>query len=150
MRTSKWIGGVAVAAFIAVSTVMAARFGWTLGATVCDRVLYAATGVFADALKAFLPLLIVSAWRLRQYVRSLAGAALFIAVTAYSVTSSFGLAANQRADKIGEHAATSATYHDRRADLQRLIDQRRGGNSNGRLCFISIETGDPTTAARAG
>jgi hypothetical protein len=71
-----------------------------------------------------LPLLIVSAWLARQYVRSLAGAALFMVITAYSITSSFGLAAIQRADMIGDHAATATIYQDRRADLDRLIDLR--------------------------
>jgi hypothetical protein len=117
-------GRMAVAAFIAISTATAFRFGWTLGADECDRWLYASAGAFADALKAFLPLLIVTAWLAGQYVRSVAGAALFAAVTAYSITSSFGLAAIQRADKLGEHVAAITTYRDRRADLDRLIAHR--------------------------
>jgi hypothetical protein len=128
MGTSKWIGGVAVAAFVGVSTVMAARFGWTLGATDYDQWLYAAAGGFADVLKAFLPLLITTAWLARQWMRSLAGAALFIAVTAYSLTSSFGLASIQRAEKLGDHAATATAYKDRRADLERLITARASIN----------------------
>jgi hypothetical protein len=50
---------MAVAAFIVVSPVVAARFGWCLGALEYDRLLYAALGAFADLLKAFVPLLIV-------------------------------------------------------------------------------------------
>jgi hypothetical protein len=124
MRVSTWVGGAAVAAFVVVSTVMAARFGWSLGTTVFDRVLYAAAGGFADLLKTFLPLFVVTAFLARQWVRTVAGGALFLVVTAFSLSSSFGLAAIQRTDKIGEHTATATAYQDRRADLERLIAER--------------------------
>jgi hypothetical protein len=124
MTVSRWVGGTAVAAFIAVSTVMAFRFGWTLGSTAYDQWLYATVGASADAVKAFLPLLITAAWSASQYLRCLAATALFTVVTAFSLTSSFGLAALQRADKLSVHAAMATTYHDRRAELDRLIAER--------------------------
>src|SRR5919108_608150 len=124
MRASTWVGGIAVAAFIVVSTVRAARFGWSVGATDYYRVLYAGAGGSAHVIKASLPLMILSAWQARQYARGAAGVALFVAVSTYSITSSFGLAAIQRADKIGEHAAVATVYKDRRADLDRLMAER--------------------------
>jgi hypothetical protein len=124
VRAWQWIGAFIAVGFIAVSTVMAARFGYSLGASEVDRWLYAFAGGLADVLKAFLPLLIVLAWLSGQYARCFAGAVLFVVFTGYSVTSSFGLAAIQSADKLGEHAAASTTYKDLRSDLARLMDQR--------------------------
>ena len=122
MRAWQWIGATSAVGFIAVSTVMAARFGHSLGASEVDRWLYAAAGGLADVLKAFLPLLIVLAWFSKQYARCIAGVVLFAVFTGYSITSSFGLAAIQRADKIGEHSAATTTYKDLRGDLRRLVE----------------------------
>ena len=47
----------------------------------------------------------------------MAGALLLVVFTGYSLASSFGLAAIQLAEKIGEHAAATSTYQDRRAEL---------------------------------
>jgi hypothetical protein len=112
--------------FIGVSTVMAGRFGYSLGSTETDRWLYAAAGALADILKALLPLFIVAAWFAGQYVRSLAAALLFVVFTGYSLASSFGLAAIQRAEKLGDHAAVARTYQDRRAELERHVAERGG------------------------
>ena len=124
MRLWQGIGGLVVLGFIAVSTVMASRFGWSLGATEIDRWLYASAGALADVLKAFLPLMVVVAWQAGQYVRSSAGAVVFVIFTGYSLTSSFGLAAIQRAETIGEHAAATATYKDLRSQLERFMAER--------------------------
>src|SRR5688572_3295675 len=69
MRLGTILGGFVALGFIAVSTVMAGRFGYLLGSTEADSWLYAGAGSLADILKALLPLLIVSAWLARQYVR---------------------------------------------------------------------------------
>jgi hypothetical protein len=124
MRVWQGIGGLIVLGFIAVSAVMAGRFGWSLGATETDRWLYASAGTLADVLKPFLPLLIVAAWHGRQWVRCIAGALVFVVFTGYSLTSSFGLAAIQRAESIGAHAATATNYQDLRRELERLRSER--------------------------
>jgi hypothetical protein len=124
MQIKTVLGGLIALGFVAVSTVMAGRFGYSLGSTETDRWLYAGAGGLADVLKALLPLFIVAAWFAGQYVRSLVGALLFVVFTGYSLASSFGLAALQRAEKMGEHAAVASTYQDRRAELDRLLAQR--------------------------
>jgi hypothetical protein len=124
MQARTVVGGLIAVGFTLVSTVMASRFGYSLGSTETDRWLYAAAGALADILKALLPLFIVAAWFVGQYVRSIAAAVLFVVFTGYSLASSFGLAAIQRAEKLGDHAAVASTYQDRRAELDRLLAQR--------------------------
>lgn len=124
MRLRTALGGLVALGFVIVSTVMAARFGWQLGASEPDRILYATAGGLADILKALLPLFIVAAWFAGHYVRAIVAALVFVIFTAYSLTASFGLAAIQRADKIGTHNVAAVTLKDRRADLERLSTQR--------------------------
>src|SRR5689334_7365619 len=126
MKVWQGIGGLIVVGFIVVSAAMASRFGWSLGATETDRWLYAGAGTLADIFKPFLPLLVVAAWHGRQYVRGIAGVLVFVLFSGYSLTSSFGLAAIQRADSIGAHAATVTSYEDLRGELKRLTAERSG------------------------
>lgn len=112
MRLKLLLGGLVALGFVVVSTAMAARFGWTLGTTDEDRWLYATAGGLADVLKALLPLFIVGAWYSSQYVRVGLGTLVFVVFTGYSLTSSFGLAAYQRAEHAGVHSAAAAQYRD--------------------------------------
>ena len=124
MSIKTLFGGLVALGFIAVSTVMAARFGWSLGSSEIDRWLYGTAGGLADVLKALLPLFIVAAWVGRQYMRVTLATAAFLVFTGYSLVSSFGLAAIQRADKLGEHTAVAAVYEDRKREVDRLLAQR--------------------------
>jgi hypothetical protein len=117
-------GGLITLGFIVISTVMAVRFGWQFGATETDRYVYATAGGLADLLKALLPLAIVGAWRTGEYPRCTTCAVVFAVFTAYSLGSSFGLAAIQQAEKVGEHTALATTYQDDRTEFERLRQER--------------------------
>mgnify|MGYP003375273512 CR=1 FL=1 len=125
MRTRMVLGGLVALGFVVVSTIMAARFGWELGASETDRYLYAVAGGLADVLKALLPLFVVAAFVHGQYVRSFFAAVVFVVFTGYSLTASFGLAAIQSAEKVGSHNAAELALNDRREALDTLLAQRK-------------------------
>jgi hypothetical protein len=118
MRIKTVAGGFIALAFVAVSTVMACRFGWELGSNDIDRTVYATAGGLADVLKALLPLVAVGAWSARAYVRAALAGVVFIVFTGYSLTASFGLAAIQQAQKNGGHEVVVTSYK----DLRKLVD----------------------------
>lgn len=125
MRFRTLIGGLVALGFVVVSTVMAARFGWELGASETDRYLYATAGGLADVLKALLPLFVVAAFFNGQYVRSVAAALVFVVFTAYSLTASFGLAAIQNSEKVSTQVAAEIALNDRRETLDMLVARRQ-------------------------
>ena len=89
------LGGAVVSALVAISGGCAYLFGTHLAPGI-EGMLYGALGVAGDIMKAILPFAIVAAARSLHLLRSIAGLALFLAVSAYSFTSEIGLYALSR------------------------------------------------------
>ncbi|GJM01720.1 MAG: hypothetical protein DHS20C08_02210 [Rhodomicrobium sp.] len=116
-------GVIAASALVIVSAAMNWRFGFGLGKTEFDGQVYGLASVAADCLKAIVPFLIIYAWKTRKWAQALAGVALGVICTGYSVTSSIGFAATNRADNNGERMIRVANYKDQRAELKRLEEK---------------------------
>lgn len=116
-------GLFAASALVIVSAAMNWRFGFGLGKTEFDGQVYGLASVAADCLKAIVPFLIIYAWKTRKWAQAIAGVALAIICTGYSVTSSIGFAAVNRADNNGERLIKVTNYKDARSELKRLSDK---------------------------
>jgi len=116
-------GLLAASALVVVSAAMNWRFGFGLGKTEFDGQVYGLASVAADCLKAIVPFLIIYAWKTRKWAQALAGVALAIICTGYSITSSIGFAAVNRADNTGQRMIEASNYKDVRAELKRLEDK---------------------------
>ncbi len=116
-------GLLAASALVLVSAAMNWRFGFGLGKTEFDGQVYGLASVAADCLKAIVPFLIIYAWKTRKWAQALAGVALGVICTGYSVTSSIGFAATNRAENNGERIISVSNYKDQRAELKRLEEK---------------------------
>ncbi len=114
-----FLGVLAAATLLLVSAAMNWRFGFGLGKTEFDAHIYGAASAAADCLKALLPFLILAALRNRTWSQAMGGVLLLCVCALYSLTSSLGFAALNRADTMSERAATAASYDDLRAELAR-------------------------------
>ena len=120
MRHVLGIAGVTAAAvLLLVSAAMNWRFGYTLGKSEFESQLYGGASAAADCFKALLPFFIFAALRNRSYSQALGGALLFAVCFSYSLTSSLGFAALNRADITGLRVLKVETHADLRADLER-------------------------------
>jgi hypothetical protein len=95
------------------------RFGYTLGKSDFESQLYGAASAAADCFKALLPFFIFAALRNRSYSQALGGALLFAVCFSYSLTSSLGFAALNRADTTGSRVLKAETHQDLRTELDR-------------------------------
>ena len=122
MRHVLGVAGVAAAAvLLIVSAAMNWRFGYTLGKSDFEFQLYGAASAAADCFKALLPFFIFAAFRNRSYSQALGGALLFCVCFSYSLTSSLGFAALNRADTTGTRALKAETHQILRVELDRLL-----------------------------
>jgi hypothetical protein len=120
MRHVLGIAGIAAAAvLLIVSAAMNWRFGYTLGKSDFESQLYGAASAAADCFKALLPFFIFAALRNRSYSQALGGALLFAVCFSYSLTSSLGFAALNRADTTGSRVLKAETHQDLRTELDR-------------------------------
>jgi hypothetical protein len=141
MRHVLGIAGVTAAAvLLLVSAAMNWRFGYTLGKSEFESQLYGGASAAADCFKALLPFFIFAALRNRSYSQALGGALLFAVCFSYSLTSSLGFAALNRADITGLRVLKVETHADLRADLERsrealkvLPPHRPAGTVNGEI-----------------
>jgi len=99
------------------------RFGYTLGKSEFESQLYGGASAAADCFKALLPFFIFAALRNRSYSQALGGALLFAVCFSYSLTSSLGFAALNRADITGLRVLKVETHADLRADLERSREE---------------------------
>lgn len=113
------LGVGAAAILLFVSAAMNWRFGFSLGRTELDAQIYGAASAAADGLKALLPFFVMWALRQKNYGQVLSGALLWIVCAAYSLTSSLGFAALNRAEMVGERELQAGVYQDLRAELSR-------------------------------
>ncbi len=141
MRHVLGIAGVTAAAvLLLVSAAMNWRFGYTLGKSEFESQLYGGASAAADCFKALLPFFIFAALRNRSYSQALGGALLFTVCFSYSLTSSLGFAALNRADITGLRVLKVESHADLRADLERsrealkvLPPHRPAGTVNGEI-----------------
>jgi len=99
------------------------RFGYSLGMTEFDGLIYGAASAAADCLKALIPFFLFAAIRNRMWSQAAASAVVWVVVTAYSLTSALGHAALNRLDTAGQRAQQTAVYQDMRADVKRMEEQ---------------------------
>ncbi len=108
---------------LGVSAAMNWRFGFTLGKTELDGHIYGAASVAADCMKALAPFFIIWAFRQRNYVQSFSGVLILVVCSFYSLTSSLGFSALNRADVIGERQVHATQYKDLRTELKRAEEK---------------------------
>jgi hypothetical protein len=117
------LGVLAAGVLLAVSAAMNWRFGFSLGKTELDGMIYGSASAAADCLKALVPFFLFAALRNRMWSQAAAAVVVGVVCTAYSLTSALGHAALNRLDTTGQRAAEAQTYKDLRADLQRTQEQ---------------------------
>jgi hypothetical protein len=117
------LGICAAGVLLLVSAAMNWRFGYQLGTTEFDGVIYGSASAAADCLKALVPFFFFAALKNKMWSQAVASAVVWTVVTAYSLTSALGHAALNRADTSGQRAAQVSTYKDLRADLDRAKSQ---------------------------
>lgn len=116
-------GVLAALALIAVSAAMNWRFGYSLGRSEVDGLIYGTASAAADCLKALVPFYFFSALRHRMWSQAAAAAVVGIVVTGYSLASAFGHAAQNRSDTTGQRAIEVAAYKRLEADLKTAREQ---------------------------
>jgi hypothetical protein len=99
------------------------RFGYSLGKTEFDGVIYGSASAAADCFKALVPFFFFAAIRNRMWSQAAASVVVWVVVLAYSLTSALGHAALNRLDTAGQRAAHAQSYQDLRADLKRAEEQ---------------------------
>ena len=120
MRYALSLLGVAAASvLLLVSAAMNWRFGFGLGNSEFDSQIYGAASAAADILKALLPFFILWAFKQKNWLHMLAAMLVWTVCTSYSLTSSLGFAALNRADTVGERVLKATEYQDLRAELKR-------------------------------
>ncbi len=121
MRHALGILGVCAAAvLLLVSAAMNWRFGFGLGKTEIDSQIYGAASAAADILKALLPFFLFAAFRNRNWSQGIAALLVWGVCLSYSLTSSLGFAALNRADTTGARQVQAESYKDMRTELERL------------------------------
>ncbi len=123
------VGGLVSLGLLVVSAFMNFRFGQLLGKDEFDQLIYGIASVCGDGFKAVLPFAIAWAWSERRYAAALAAIVLFCIATAYSVTSSLGFAATNRAATSGERASQVATVRDLESEIARRERELEGLSS---------------------
>jgi hypothetical protein len=117
------LGVLAAGVLLAVSAAMNWRFGYQLGKTELDGIIYGSASAAADCLKALTPFFFFAALRNRMWSQAVAAAIVGVVCTAYSLTSALGHAALNRFDTASARETQAQTYQDLRGDLKRAQDQ---------------------------
>ena len=117
------LGVLAAGVLLAVSAAMNWRFGYSLGKTEFDGLIYGSASAAADCMKALIPFFFFAALKNRMWSQAAAAAVVGVVVTAYSLTSALGHAALNRMDTTGQRAIEAQAYKDLRSDLKRAQEQ---------------------------
>jgi hypothetical protein len=107
-----------------VSMIANWRFGVRLGAEDGDAWAYGLASVCADGLKIIMPFAIAWAWQRRKVAEWLAGASLWLVITAYSLVSALSFAAVNREEIAGRKLSHAQTFADLRVDLEAKRSER--------------------------
>ncbi|MEM7662787.1 MAG: hypothetical protein AAF292_11095 [Pseudomonadota bacterium] len=119
---SRIIAGIALVAalaFLAVSGVINARFGWSIGQSDFDSQVYASLSVASDILKAVCVVFLVTAWAQKNYISFGIAALLFVLTTVYSITSAIGFNALNRDTLQNERELNRAQYQALTSDMEK-------------------------------
>lgn len=116
-------GVMAAFVLLIVSAAMNWRFGYSLGRTELDGLIYGSASAAADCLKALVPFFFFAALRNRMWSQAATAAVVGIVVTGYSLTSALGHAALNRNDTAGERLAEAQAYKRLMDDLGRAKEQ---------------------------
>lgn len=123
----RWlIGGICLIVSLVILYVSASmnyRFGFSLGKSEEDGLLYARMSVAADIFKALSPFLLYAAWRARRVIGIGAAILLWLATTFYALGGALGHAGSNRLDTVGQRSLAADHYKDLRADMKRNQDQ---------------------------
>jgi hypothetical protein len=117
------LGVLAAGVLLAVSAAMNWRFGYSLGKTELDGVIYGSASAAADCLKALIPFFFFAAIRNKMWSQAAAAMLVGVVCTAYSLTSALGHAALNRLDTTGQRQVQAQTYKDVRSELARAQEQ---------------------------
>ncbi len=117
------LGVLAAGVLLAVSAAMNWRFGYSLGKTELDGVIYGSASAAADCLKALVPFFFFAAIRNKMWSQAAAAVLVGVVCTAYSLTSALGHAALNRLDTTGQRQVQAQTYKDVRSELARAQEQ---------------------------
>ncbi len=120
----RFVGVIVTLGLVGVSLMMNFRFGQSLGKTEWDGLVYGIASACADGFKVILPFAIMSAWTSKRRFASAAGAVLWMIITAYSMTSSLGHSAVNRAETSGTKRHQVATYQDLRRAMELKLQER--------------------------
>ncbi len=112
------LGVAAAGTLLFVSAAMNWRFGFSLGKSEFDAQIYGAASAAADGLKALLPFFIMWAVRQRSWMQAASGVLVWLVCTSYSLTSSLGFSAINRAETLGERTIVATQYKTLTADLK--------------------------------
>lgn len=114
------VGVIAAGVLLFVSAAMNWSFGFGLGKTPLESQILGAGSVGADVLKALIPFLVLYALKHRSWMQAVAGILVWTICTTYSMTSSLGFAAHNRADTVGERTIAATQYGDLRSQLKHV------------------------------
>lgn len=117
------LGVLAAGVLLAVSAAMNYRFGYSLGKTELDGMIYGAASAAADCMKALVPFFFFAALKNRIWSQAAASALVWVVVTAYAMTSALGHAALNRSDSSGQRAVGAQAYKELQTELKRANDQ---------------------------
>ncbi len=120
------VGVIVTLGLVAVSVLMNFRFGQSLGRTDWDGLVYGLASACADGFKVILPFAIMAAWTTGRRVAASAGGALWLVFTGYSMTSSLGHSAVNRAETTSERRHQIADYRDVRRTIEVKLKEREG------------------------
>lgn len=116
-------GVLAAFVLLVVSAAMNWRFGYSLGKTELDGIIYGSASAAADCLKALVPFFFFAALRNKIWSQAIAAAIVGLVCVVYSLTSALGHAALNRFDTTGQRAAAAQKYQDLRLELQHAYDR---------------------------
>lgn len=117
------LGVLAAGVLLAVSAAMNWRFGYQLGTTELDGLIYGSASAAADCMKALVPFFLFAAIRNRMWAQAAASVVVWSVVTAYSLTSALGHAAMNRQATAGQRVAQATAFKALTADLKRAEQQ---------------------------
>jgi hypothetical protein len=135
------IGVLAAGVLLVVSAAMNWRFGYSLGRSEVDGLIYAWASTAADCLKALVPFFFFASLRNRVWSQAAAAGLVGAVVTAYSLASALGHAAVNRNDTASQRTAEARAYEDLRTELGRI---------QGRVSWIAAHRPPATVEADLG
>lgn len=114
---------MAAGVLLAVSAAMNWQFGKSLGGSEFDGHLLGAASAAADCLKALIPFFFFAAIRNKMWSQAAAASLVWVVVTAYSMTSALGFAAQQRAFTTAQTTQVTQAYDGLKTDLKRAEEE---------------------------